>query len=351
MLDNDIKHAISIANSIDSNYYIDMDEYSRIYQNISENIKEYMPYLNGNYDSALIPTSSGDHILETVLSGVFDITAFDLNRLSKYFAKLKIDAIKSLSKQEYIYFMYEKMMALDLFNYFKSNLDDETRTFWEEIYNHCSIENIRNYLFRNIGIVTPNFDLIGVEYSKFCIENFTNYLEHYYFLQDKLEKTSIEYIDANLIDLKTILKRKYDLINLTNIYEYINRDIFGNGSRVYSTAIHDLLPFLNDNGKMMATYLYRCEKEDVDKYKGKDPSYAYRYINIGNNKSLKAIHDGFAHLTRSKTIMDKLYAFRNVQAITSLSDLPLEYNFVRNVGIGQGTGNHDMALVYKKNKG
>ena len=63
--------------------------------------------------------------------------------------------------------MYEKMLDPELFNYFKCYLDDDTRYFWEELFKHCSIEDIRNNLFRNNGFIQNDKLIYGSLYAKF----------------------------------------------------------------------------------------------------------------------------------------------------------------------------------------
>lgn len=62
---------INYAKQLIRNGKVDNEDsnYSKVYLNTTENIKDYMPLLAGDYKSALLPTSSGDHILEAVLDG------------------------------------------------------------------------------------------------------------------------------------------------------------------------------------------------------------------------------------------------------------------------------------------
>lgn len=70
-LERDILKAIEITKYPKTyNIYDEMNEYSRIYQNTTENIKAYMPFLSGNYKKAILPTSSGDHQIEAILNEI-----------------------------------------------------------------------------------------------------------------------------------------------------------------------------------------------------------------------------------------------------------------------------------------
>lgn len=351
ILEKDILMAIEITKYPNTyNAYDEMGEYSRIYQNTTENIKLYMPFLSGYYKKALLPTSSGDHQLEAILSGITEITCYDLNRLARYFTELKFGAIESLTREEFIYFMYEDMLNKDIFDFFKDSLNEDISVFWEELYKKCNIEDIRNSLFRYLGCIDGNFSITGIDFSKYCVDNFTSYLEksNYKLVQDRLEKANIQYIESNLLDLPKILEEKYDLINLTNIYEFVNNGIFGNGVLDFTDSVKRLDSYLNDDGKILVTYLYKCYLKDIKKYSNKTILYA-KFLWMIEKMNLGTIHDMYADRKNKRTIMDKLYAFRNVQLIRYMKDLDIDVHEISRTGLGCGMGEQDMILVYKKN--
>lgn len=349
-LEKDITEAVEMTRqSRIRNIYDEMTEYSRIYQNTTENIKSYMPFLKGNYQKALLPTSSGDHQIEAVLDGISEITCYDLNRLARYFTELKFGAIKSLTLEEFIYFMYEDMLNKDVFNSFKNYLSEDVTTFWEELYQHCSIVNIRSNLFRYLGCNNKKHSIKGIHFSRYCAENFTRYLEktNYRLVQERLEETKIQYIESNLLDLPKFLEEKYDLINLTNIYEFINNRIFDDGDFDFTNSVKRLGSYLNDDGKILITYLYKCYFQDIKKYGNKPISYA-RLLCMIENSNLGTIHNMYADKNKKRTIMDKLYAFRNVQLIRYMKDLNIDAHQISNTGLGCGMGSKDMVLIYQK---
>ena len=99
MLDNDIVLAQQIVSGKYSNYD-DSKVYhdnSFIYKFSNEMISYYQKYLE-NRKKALIITASGDQILNSILSGTYDITSCDISRFPKYFFELKKAAILSLTK-------------------------------------------------------------------------------------------------------------------------------------------------------------------------------------------------------------------------------------------------------------
>lgn len=349
-LEEDIKNALRISNKSSAlrNEYDNMTNYSRIYQNTTENIKDYMPILEGNYKSALLPTASGDHQLEAILMGVNDITCFDINKLAKYFVRLKLTAIEYLSKDDYIKFMYDDMLNKSIFDSIKKYLDNDTLVFWEELFKGVDIEKIKLCLFRLLGLSYS--EVTGIDFSKESALKYTNYLQddNYQLVQKRLKNTKIEYIDSNLLFLNEKLRHNYDLINLTNIYEYINRFIFLKGDIKFSKAVVDLIDRLNTSGKILISYLYKCSYKDLDQFKDKSLMYA-RIMTLLNELTLiKNIHDYHAYKSKSKYIFEKLIMFRNFQMMRHLKDFDICSYEVDSVGLGSGDCSKDMVLVYKK---
>lgn len=68
----------------------------------------------------MAPTASGNRLIEAIL-------------ITKYYVKLKLVAISFFYRKEYIKFLYEDMLNIDMFDYIKNNLDNDTRIFWEEL--------------------------------------------------------------------------------------------------------------------------------------------------------------------------------------------------------------------------
>lgn len=350
-LEKDIKEAYDIAcgyNKIEI-----CTEYSKCFLNTSENIKGYMKYLNGDYKKALLPTSSGDHILEAMLSGITDITCYDVNNLAKYFAKLKLGAIKSLSKEEFLHYMYEDLLNKEILNYIKVNLDDNTYLFWNELFDRCRKEDIYFRLFRLMGIYDNNGNVINhTDFSKYCAEKFTTYLEdnNYKRVQEQLGNTKIEYIDSDILNLADSLDNIYDLINLTNIYEYINDNPYKDGAEKFAKCVLSLINKLNNDGKILLTYLYKYTAKDFKKYGNKSINYLTFLRCLMATPIGKSNFNYNANIHGRKTLMDKAYLFRNTQFIQYLKDLNIEVYELEKVGLSRRDYpcNTDTALVYTK---
>lgn len=347
MVDTDIKKAINIITKRANG--TNMSEYCKLYFNTTENLKKYMTYFNFNCNNSLLPTSSGDHHIEAILNGATNITSFDINKLAKYFTELKFDAIKNFTKEEFIRFMYKQPLNKEMFNYIKNSLNDEVRMFWEEILKY---ENYYD-LFRSVSIRQKDGSIInGNNFYEYSANNFISYLEdnNYNIVQSKLINTKIDYIDSNLLELSQKLNSKYDLIILSNIYEYINDIIFDDSAKEFAeTTRHLINDNLNIGGEIVIDYLYKRGITDFKKNKDKSMFYAYllkvlHYTNF-RNFSLNSY-------VEEKTI-NKLNDFRAFQFLRFLNDLDIECHEIEGSNVAcryKMNSDTDMILVYKKSK-
>lgn len=344
-LKNDIDKAIEIV-SYSSSRFNKMTNHSRIYQNTTENVKGYMKYFKGNNNSSLVPTSSGDQLVEAIICDYDDITCFDINRLAKYFVKLKIAAISNFSKSEYIKFMYDDMFNEEMYNYLKYYLDNDTRLFWDTLIKMFGRNRIKYLLFRRLA--ATNNSHIGTDFYRYCAYNYTSLFDdnNYRKVQNRIDNVNIDYVDSDIVDLPDKLGFKYDFINLTNIYQYYNQDIFSGNDKVYCDAVNQLIKNnLNRNGKMLVSYLYSCCLKDLYKYSDKPLIYA-RIVNfIKNTPSLKNIHDKYSRLN---TISEKLSLFRKFQLLRWLDESNLFVGEVFEFDLGKNDEDKDLVLIYKK---
>lgn len=332
-----------------------MTEYNKIYYNTTENIKEYSKYLSGDYKSALLPTASGDHVLEAILMGIEDITCFDINHLVKYFAQLKFGAIKVFRKKDYLNFMYDSRMRFNnnYFNAFKSVLDSDVRIFWEEIYKACSELQIINNLFCGIPFELDGKVVSTEKFYNYSANNLVTYLrdDNYLFVQEKLRSLKLDFIDGNLLELADNLgEKRFDLINLTNIYEYINVQCKREDSKQFGNALKDIIKYLNDDGKIMISYLYRCTFDDLNKYRKRDLK-VYRFlIDLLSDEKFREIYEEHAYLYGWDDIDDMIHWLRCAQVFRYLKDVNINLYEVNTVGLGTHNRDKDMVIVYKKEK-
>lgn len=194
---------------------------SFIYKKTNEKLNEFIDLLL-NKDKVLSVIGSGDQILNTLLTKPSKIDAFDISVFPKFFLKLKIASIKSLSRDEYIKFFFSTTETFldeyydDLyFDKIRKELDDETEDFWTYLFQYNDWYDIYNStLFSSESV----FEEQAIIQNKYLDNN------EYYKLRDILQNVQINYIESNLLDLK--INDTYDLIYLSNILEYVKKSAY-----------------------------------------------------------------------------------------------------------------------------
>ncbi len=123
---------------------------SFIYKKTNEKLNEFIDLLL-NKDKVLSVIGSGDQILNTLLTKPSKIDAFDISVFPKFFLKLKIASIKSLSRDEYIKFFFSTTeTGLDeyyddlYFDKIRKELDSETEDFWTYLFQYNDWYDIYN---------------------------------------------------------------------------------------------------------------------------------------------------------------------------------------------------------------
>ena len=194
---------------------------SFIYKKTNEKLNEFIDLLL-NKDKVLSVIGSGDQILNTLLTKPSKIDAFDISVFPKFFLKLKIASIKSLSRGEYIKFFFSTTETFldeyydDLyFDKIRKELDIEAEDFWTYLFQYNDWYDIYNSTLFSSESVFEEQAIIQNKY----LDN-----DEYYNLRDILQSVQINYIESNLLDLK--INDTYDLIYLSNILEYVKKSAY-----------------------------------------------------------------------------------------------------------------------------
>lgn len=210
-MDKDIK----LLNRVISLKYRELNKhyFSWIYPFTNENISEYYKYIDFKNKNVLTATSSGDHALNSILCGAKNIDTFDINPLAKYYSELKIAAIKTLSLEDFIKFLYKKgyfnnrhYLSKDAYDILKKELKDEYREFWDYFFSTYNSKRIyKSHLFTD--------DFLDLKKLKICNDYMNE--KKYSILRTKLKDMEINYHDIsieNLSDIKNNLMLLYYLI-------------------------------------------------------------------------------------------------------------------------------------------
>lgn len=237
---------------------------SFIYKETNEELNKIDDLLL-NKDKVLSVIGSGDQILNTLLTNPTRVDAFDISSFPKYFLKLKIAAIKSLTREEYIKFFFATTeTTLDeyyddlFFDKISKELDEETREFWDYLFQYNDWYDIyESTLFSSESVI-----------EKFAVER-NKYLEEdeYYKLKEILKIADINFIESNLLDLK--VEDTYDLIYLSNIIEYVKK-----------SAYFDKIDELSEKSKgIIVTYIFGELERALKIFQG---DFTYRKFDTGS---------------------------------------------------------------------
>lgn len=252
---NDIETAKNIINS---DFDLTKPNFiSQLYPFTTENIKGYFDLFDFTNKDILTVESSGDQVLNLYLKNINSVDLFDINPYSKYYFELKKAAIKTLELDEFIeYFCYIEYPTL-----FKTNL----KVFNKEIYNRikvCLYKEAR-YFWDNMYLENSGFDirssnLFSKDEERYTILKEANiYMrdKEYYILKEILNTSKDpEFYNENINELE--LEKKYDVIMLSNIAQYIENIYKKEHLKKFKETITKLEQNLNNDGIILLAYLY-----------------------------------------------------------------------------------------------
>lgn len=240
--------ALKKAREIISHYK--RDDFDKIYNYTTENISGYLDKFDLDNKSLLTVGSSGDQAINAIYRGSKDITVMDVNVFTQYYFYLKKAALLTLSYENYIEMFYypeygsnflcskqlrDKLCIVD-FNSFK---------FWDMIYNEFSPMKIREGIF------------FEKKLSADSIVNVNPYLSNentYLKTKINIEQVKPNFLNKNILNDSDSLDKKFDNIFLSNIYDYYNQSPYQ--VLKYKYGVEKLQQLLNDDGKMLVSYLY-----------------------------------------------------------------------------------------------
>lgn len=218
---------------------------SFIYKTSNERLSELVKYFL-NKNDILTVIASGDLQLNCISQGVTNIDAFDISVFPKYFANLKIAAIKAIDEDEYIEFFFKAISTDDKYDDYyeriRKYLNNEDLVFWDGLFDYFDWFEIYNSLlfshetFYEKNVIKENIYLQGNNYKE---------------LRKKLDSANINYYQGDIVDLSKKIKKEYDVIYLSNIIYYVL-------IKKYLKMINNFK--LKENG-MVLSYLYKGIKD------------------------------------------------------------------------------------------
>lgn len=219
-----------------------------VYLFTNENISGYLDRLSDmNGARVLTVASSGDHVFEAYLSGASHVDAFDINSYQRNILELKTHMIRALPYSDFMDFFFDKK------NFFNQQiLAPITSDFSRELtyfMQKCSVAS--NGMFRYNNSTAPDYELRHIRYI--CDSAL------YYRLREILtDKIKFHHCKIDRVSAK--FKQDYDLIMLSNIFDYMYHDVPTKELRFSKYYNNILCPLasknLNDNGRICFAYMW-----------------------------------------------------------------------------------------------
>lgn len=246
-LKEDIKIAQLVIGGNIKREYKSFHNYSFIYKTTNENVRGILTKIKIKPNSKILTVSSSmDQALSFILFKPIIIDCFDITNFSKYFCDLKVSAIINLEYEEYINFFfkcdnYEEEFSEEIYMNLRKDLKEDSKIFWDSLYNFFEgFEIYNSFLFSSEYYSVPKALRSNLYLDK----------ENYYKLKTYLKQIKINYKNMDII--KDEISRKYDLVYLSNLLDYYDKEL-------YKKRLETLRCLKEDS--LAITYLYDYERK------------------------------------------------------------------------------------------
>ncbi len=213
--------------------------------------------------------SSGDQALNAIFKGAKDVTLMDKNPMSEMATELKIAGIKNLSFIKFMeYWNKENILNSHVYSKISHSLNDNAKLFWDTIMLEMSGQSDHSLvasIFQRDSFWQHDYDVRGSEFYR---------RKHSYNKLQKILNTndySISYKVADFQDFPKVLEGKFDLIMLSNIYDYVSVTDF------FETFDKLKIDNLSSNGVIQL--LYDFERDVYFPFLSSFSEVASEYIN------------------------------------------------------------------------
>lgn len=247
---------LGYTDAVEKGYFA---EYSPAYVTTNEDIKSVVRYLKPSGKRVLITTGSGDGPMLFRANGASDVDSFDISFCAKAIMDMKVSALQNMSLNQYITFL-KSLRNANQFDKYADTINGcpmLTRQFITHM-NGCNI-------FSN-----------GQGVDDCALPNPEEYTK-----MRKNIHSPLPFIWSDLDSLAGKLTKKYDIIYLSNIFQY-EKDR-NNIVRV----LNSLRPYLNVGGHIMVHATWYFRNFETDNYmwaadKVKSWGRLYKMVNDGN---------------------------------------------------------------------
>ncbi len=282
------------------------DATTRVYNFSNEFLDETFEGLDLDGKRAFVVGSSGDQALHCIQNGAREVTLVDGNMWTKPYVELKLAAIKNLDFADFTSYMsYDQIFNPAFYAKVSHDLSPESQAFWDNImleFSGSTLEdialsmNVKDEFFQHSS---SYFDPdIGKRESNFYMRE-----DGFNKLKENLKNCRVNIEIAELDEFPEVAKGKYDLIMLSNIYDYAPGSVF-----------FSVLENLNDNhltdeGYIQAHYTFGQRERAYEDFM--DSLGAYTRSRNGKNIRIE-LKDARGRQGRVERILFKRKAAANI---------------------------------------
>lgn len=245
---------LAVRESIDIIKYGDrrsgFSTYSRGFFATTECIKEYLERVEFAKTRALTVLSCGDQIFNLVHNGVKEIDAFDINTLQYYVYQLRLAMLKNYSYKDFVMFNVEfangfsvSYEFIEIVKKLKESLPDDVYHYYRSVLDYSLKFRGLNRLYMPVSL---NFT---------CSNNYLASEEDYLFLRKQIEEVQVNISFGSVLDIVQFLDKKYSIILLSNIADYLSYDVKKFGIKEFRKYIKLFEDNLLKNG-VIVNYMY-----------------------------------------------------------------------------------------------
>lgn len=191
--------------------------YNKVYDFTNENVSCLKDLYHFENSKVLTVVGSGDQYFSSMLNGAKQVDLYDINFTSYLYFILKFYSIRELTFEEFydflikknfkntnIYMKLESVLPKTVLKYYQYIIKYKKSSFKKDGIKMISKKN-HKYYFENKNTVIPYF-----------------VKDNYYKLQNILKNTKLpNFYDCDIRELRKINNEKYDIILMSNIYNYI----------------------------------------------------------------------------------------------------------------------------------
>lgn len=295
MVIKDVEETIATLNRGRSLLHPEFTINSSMYVFTTENLIGSLSKLPVKGKEVLTVTASGDQLINLALMGAKRVDNFDTNRNAYYISALKVAALKTLSYEEFINFFTDsddrKLISNGFLgqsqklvnpnpNYFayetylkvRSSLPNDAMTYWDKLYAYFKEKNTS---------MTDTYLLYGGD-KKAAITN-NAYLRDYqsYQAAQAIFRRGFEhnYMHMDILQIHKI-PHTYDLVLLSNIYEYLTDEYYNviSSDEFGRYITEELKAILNKGATVEVAYQYNYRQKNFVAKQGLKKLFSKKYI-------------------------------------------------------------------------